>query len=118
MLSAPFDMGLLERISEVRDVRVNLGRLESRLLMRRLSESGQWEFSHSLIENVAYTSMLQARQKLLHLRIAEMLEHQYAGDVTRTRRDPGLSLLKYGSQCQSGDLPGISWRESRESIRQ
>ena len=81
VLSAPFEMDLLERISEVRDVRVGLERLESRLLIKQVAESGQWEFSHSLIGNVAYTSMLQVRQKLLHLRIAEVLEHQYAGNV-------------------------------------
>jgi predicted ATPase/class 3 adenylate cyclase/uncharacterized protein HemY len=74
-----FEGSLLESISRLSSVRKGLARLESRLLVRRSEEGGRWEFSHSLIESVAYQAMLKARRKAVHLEVAQALELRWAG---------------------------------------
>lgn len=79
IIGAPFETSLLEAVSEETNVPVALGRLESRLLVRRGAKSDQWVFNHSLIETVLYNSMLKARRKALHLRVAKTQEARWAG---------------------------------------
>jgi adenylate cyclase len=79
VIGAPFETTLLESISELSNVRSLLGRLESRLLVHRGAEADQWFFTHSVIETVAYDSMLRARRKVLHRQVAEVLEARWSG---------------------------------------
>jgi predicted ATPase/class 3 adenylate cyclase len=79
VVGAPFEANLLATVSEGHDVEADLARLESRLLVRRDTESNRWAFNHSLIESVVYSAMLKARRRTLHLRAAQALEARWAG---------------------------------------
>jgi predicted ATPase/class 3 adenylate cyclase len=79
VIGAPFETTLLETVSDISNVRAGVRRLELRLLVRRAPEVGQWHFAHPLIETVAYATMLKARRKALHLKVAQALEVQWAG---------------------------------------
>jgi adenylate cyclase len=79
VIGAPFEATLLESISELSNVRSLLNRLESRLIVHRGSEANQWFFTHSVIETVAYESMLRARRKALHRQVAVALEARWLG---------------------------------------
>ncbi|MCP4542219.1 MAG: tetratricopeptide repeat protein [Chloroflexi bacterium] len=103
-VSSPFEIDLLEAISELSDVRVAVKRLESRLLVRRGTESNQWQFNHPLIEAVAYGMLLKARRKELHLKVGQVLEKCWAGVETNhaeelayhfSQTDQGTKALKY-----------------------
>lgn len=76
-IGVPFEASLLEGVVEGPDVRDVLQRLESRLLVRRGTEPDEWYFIHSLVETVAYASMLKVRRKALHLKIASVLEQRW-----------------------------------------
>jgi predicted ATPase/class 3 adenylate cyclase len=79
VIGAPFETDLLGRVSDTPNVMAGVRRLESRLLVRWAAEASQWHFSHPLIETVAYTTMLKARRRSLHLKVAQALEVQWAG---------------------------------------
>jgi tetratricopeptide (TPR) repeat protein len=79
VIGPSFETGLLEAIADVPNVKGALTRLESRLLVQRGRETGQWEFNHSMIETVVYSTLLKARRKTIHLKIAETLEARWAG---------------------------------------
>jgi predicted ATPase/class 3 adenylate cyclase len=79
VVGAPFEADLLATVSEAHYVDEDLSRLESRLLVHHAAESNRWTFDHSLIESVVYGSMLKARRRTLHLRVAQALESRWAG---------------------------------------
>jgi predicted ATPase/class 3 adenylate cyclase len=79
VIGAPFEANLLQSVSELPNVQGDLGRLETRLLVVRGDKADLWHFGHSLIEGVAYNSMLRARRRALHLDVAQTLETRWAG---------------------------------------
>jgi predicted ATPase/class 3 adenylate cyclase len=79
VVGAPFETGLLGKVSDNPNVLASVRRLESRLLIRWAADGNQWHFSHPLIETVAYTTMLKTRRRTLHLRVAQALEIQWVG---------------------------------------
>ena len=104
VVGAPFELDLLEAISDLPDVRADVRRLESRLLVRQGSEANQYLFNHPLIEMVAYSTMLKARRNALHLKVAQMLEVRWAGSEADhaeqlayhfTQTDQGTKAIKY-----------------------
>lgn len=104
VVGAPFEMGLLEAVSQDPSTEANLIRLESRLLLCRGTEANQWAFNHSLIEGVVYNTMLKARRKALHRQVADALEVRWAGTEADhaevlayhfARADEGAKALAY-----------------------
>jgi predicted ATPase len=79
VVGTPFEASLLHSVSEAPNVRGNLQRLESRLLVHRVTKADQWTFNHSLIEGVVYDTMLRAHRRALHLKVAQALEARWAG---------------------------------------
>jgi predicted ATPase/class 3 adenylate cyclase len=79
VMGAPFEASLVESLPDLPAARAALARLESRLLVRRGAEGDQWHFHHSLIETVTYNTMLRARRRALHLKVAVALEARWAG---------------------------------------
>ncbi|MEE8391358.1 MAG: tetratricopeptide repeat protein [Anaerolineae bacterium] len=104
VVGAPFEIGLLEAISDLSNVKAAVKRLESRLLVCQESGANRWQFSHSLIETMTYNTMLKARRKALHLKLAQALEVRWAGTETDhaeelayhfTQTDQSAKALKY-----------------------
>ena len=56
------------------DVAKMLQALQRHKLMAFLEKTNEWQLSHSLLESVIYTSMLEPRRTAIHLRIGEALE--------------------------------------------
>ncbi len=79
VIGPSFETGLLEAIADIPNVKGALARLESRLLVHRGGETGQWAFNHSMIETVVYNTLLKARRKTIHLKVAEILEARWTG---------------------------------------
>jgi predicted ATPase/class 3 adenylate cyclase len=79
IIGSPFEARLLESIPQLPNVQVNLTRLESRLILHTADEPGRWQFNHSLIETVAYETVLRARRQALHLEVAEAMESHWSG---------------------------------------
>jgi predicted ATPase len=79
VVGSPFEVHLLESIPGLSQVPAGLSRLESRLLAHAAAEAGRWQFNHSLIETIAYNSLLKARRQQLHLHVAEALEARWSG---------------------------------------
>ncbi len=103
-VGTPFEIDLLEAISQVPDVRIAIKRLESRLLVRRGAKANQWQFNHPMIEAVAYGMLLKARRRELHLRVGQVLEQRWAGvEINHaeelayhfSQTDQGTKALKY-----------------------
>jgi predicted ATPase/Tfp pilus assembly protein PilF len=82
VIGTPFEASLLAAVAEIADIKGALARLESRLLVHRGSEAGRWEFSHLLFETVVYNSILKARRKTIHQKVARALEARWAGAET------------------------------------
>ena len=79
VIGEPIETTLLEASCEIPNVRAAIKRLESRLLVCQGGEVDQWNFNHSLIQAVAYSTMLKTQRKTLHLRCAQALEARWAG---------------------------------------
>ena len=79
VIGAPFEASLIESVSGQPSVEMDLGRLESRLLIRRGADTNQWVFNHSLIESVVYNTMLKARRSAVHQRVAQAFEARWVG---------------------------------------
>jgi predicted ATPase len=104
VIGRPFEIGLLEAVCSLPDVKATLIQLESRGMLRRVAEADHWEFSHPLIATVVYDALLKTRRKSLHLRIAQVLEDHRTGvddDHTEelahhfTQADEGAKALSY-----------------------
>ena len=79
VIGGTFEDHVLEEVWGSPDIRAALNRLGERGMLRRATQPSRWQFSHSLIELTVYNSMLKARRKALHLRVAEVLERYWAG---------------------------------------
>jgi class 3 adenylate cyclase/tetratricopeptide (TPR) repeat protein len=76
-------------VSEKKDIRDHLERLEKLGLIRRVS-STMYEFKHSLTQTVVYSLVSFAHRSELHRAIAQWHEKQFADDLT-----PIYSLLAH-----------------------
>jgi predicted ATPase/class 3 adenylate cyclase len=103
-IGAPFEIDLLGTISDLPDVKADVKRLESRLLVHPGPEPTRYQFNHPLIETVAYGMMLKARRRALHLKIAQALEERWTGAEADhaeelayhfTQTDQGSKAVKY-----------------------
>jgi predicted ATPase/class 3 adenylate cyclase/Tfp pilus assembly protein PilF len=104
VIGASFTVSLLESIVELPDLKKALTRLESRLLLRRSVDGGLWEFNHSLIETVAYSTMLRMRRREIHIKLAQVLEQRWLGTEAEhaeelayhyTKADEDMKALAY-----------------------
>lgn len=91
----PFDVPLLESLTQSSDVSRTLARLESRLLIRRGTTKGEWFFSHSLIQGVAYHAILKNQRQNLHLIAATTLSDRWGNHAT----DHAKTLAYHFSQA-------------------
>jgi predicted ATPase/class 3 adenylate cyclase len=104
VIGAPFEISLLESVSDLANVEAALRRLASRLLVRRGSEADHWVFNHVLIGSVTYNGMLKARREVIHLRVGQALEARWVGAEAEhadelayhfARADEGAKALTY-----------------------
>lgn len=79
-VGSPFEARLLESIPGLSNVQANLSRLESRLIVQPATEAGRWQFNHSLIETIAYNSMLKAQRRRIHRQVGEAMEARWSGN--------------------------------------
>jgi predicted ATPase/class 3 adenylate cyclase/Tfp pilus assembly protein PilF len=96
-----FETNLLESIVKSPDVRKNLDRLESRLLVRRGAVEDYWEFSHALIETVTYNTMLKARRKKIHLEVAQALELRWSGVEAQRADELAYHYIQAGEEARA-----------------
>jgi predicted ATPase len=101
VIGVTFEADLLESISDLPNVRGALARLESRLLVGREFETGRWQFAHSLIEAVAYHTMLKARRREIHLKVAQVLEARWAGAEAEHAETLAYHYSRAGQSAQA-----------------
>ncbi len=100
VIGRPCESELLEAVSGLRNTRAALVQLESRgMLYRPASESDQWQISHSLTEAVVYNTLLKARRKALHRKVAETLESRWAG----TEKEHAAELAYHFVQAEHSE---------------
>ena len=73
VLGRRFDVAVLEAVAGSGDARVRLKELERLGLVESTSPPGACRFTHALIRDVAYDSMLRRRRRALHRKAAEAL---------------------------------------------
>jgi DNA-binding SARP family transcriptional activator/predicted ATPase len=80
-IARPFTFELLARVSQAKHtvVATAIDEMWRRHIIQNQS-GDSYDFSHGQIRAVAYAELGPARRHLLHLRIAEELEHMYAPD--------------------------------------
>ncbi len=80
VIGQQFQTALLEKVS--RQIRVDdiLALLAERGMVMSVGDQGLWLFSHSLIENIVYYTLLKTNRRSLHLRIAELIESEFRKD--------------------------------------
>ena len=98
VIDEPLDASLLEALLPSVEVGVTLTQLESRLLLRR-GVDGEWFFNHSLIQTVAYHTILQNQRHALHHKTAVTLLTRW-GD--QAAADHAETLAYHFSQA--GDM--------------
>ena len=87
VIGASFEAGLLELITGEPHIKEALARLESRLFVHGGADSGRWEFNHTLIEAVAYNTLLKARRQTIHLTLAQALEARWVGTEAKHAKE-------------------------------
>lgn len=75
ILGSHFDIHLLTHLVELPNPHHSLKRLESRLMLQYLPHIDQWEFSHKLLHEVVYHSLLRVHQQTLHAKAAYAIQH-------------------------------------------
>ena len=82
-----FDYPLLAAVAQLDDqgLQTALGQLAAAQLVfqRGIVQRAHYMFKHALVRDAAYESLLRARKKALHCRIAEVLETNYLEIVAR-----------------------------------
>lgn len=101
VLGTPVEVEVLQAVTGQQETMTVLGRLASRLLMRRGTEAGQWFFHHSLIEGVVYDTMLRARRRTLHLRVAQVLKVRWAGSEGEHAEVLAYHLMRAGQDSEA-----------------
>lgn len=79
VIGRTFDQSLLQKLGEweAEDIAENLSALESAGLLIHGADT-QWRFTHALLQDTAYESLLISQRKELHARIAEIYESSVA----------------------------------------
>lgn len=78
ILGRRFEADTLESISGPPGVGRLLRELRSREMVQPVDDGGTWQFVHPLVETVIYDSLLKARRREMHMRVAEVLEDHWA----------------------------------------
>lgn len=82
VLGRAFSSELLGAISafDQKEIDAALARLEQAQVIRRASQPGldDWRFSHAMLQEAAYQSLLRATRQRLHLNIAQTIEERFA----------------------------------------
>jgi len=94
VLGTPFEARLLESIPGLVNVQANLSRLESRLIVKPATEAGRWQFNHSLIETIAYNTMLKAQRRIFHRLVGEAMEARWSGAETEHAEDLAYHFIQ------------------------
>ncbi|MGD2176738.1 MAG: tetratricopeptide repeat protein, partial [Anaerolineae bacterium] len=94
----PFEAATLEWVSGLPNVRHELQRLSSRLLVRQEGEAGRWRFAHSMIESVIYGSMLKVKRRAMHREVGYALEARWEG----AEADHAETLAYHFAQADEG----------------
>jgi tetratricopeptide (TPR) repeat protein len=81
VIGRQFDFGLLQRAAglDEREAAESVEELVRRRVLHGVGE--RFDFSHERIREVAYAELIQPRRKILHVTVANALEHVYAGDL-------------------------------------
>ena len=79
VLGNRFLESLLVTIADRSDVLAILELLQERGMLLQTSEEDVWEFSHQMIEIIVYNTVLKAQRRILHLRVAHVLENLWKG---------------------------------------
>jgi len=90
--------------------------VDSGLIFRRGSrDQGRFVFKHALVQDAAYESLLKARRRGLHARIAKLLEDEYSdrGDI-----EPELLAHHYTEADQAEPALRYWLRAGQQSTRQ
>lgn len=75
VVGAEFSSSILESIvDEPNALLSQLGRLERARLIRRTAGAGSYAFSHIVVHQVVYESLLRRRRREIHVRVAERIE--------------------------------------------
>jgi class 3 adenylate cyclase/tetratricopeptide (TPR) repeat protein len=82
-LGREFSHAVLTAVTDLAPSRLRAGLdrlIEAQLIVRRDgNEAADYMFSHALVQDAAYGSMLSTRRRPLHSRVAQVLEHQFPG---------------------------------------
>ena len=114
VIGQEFDERLLEAILDPHDPserQHDLDRLiEAQIIVRKTGEFPvTYGFRHALIQEIAYQSLLKARRRDLHLRVAEALD---AGIVPETREREPQRIAQHYAEAGAFDRAIAGWQSS------
>ena len=98
ILGQTFELRLLEALSGRPDLRIIVGRLASRLMLRKGSTPDQWAFSHTLIETIVYEGMLDSDRRAAHGRVAMLLAADHSADHPEQAKTLAYHYLRAGEE--------------------
>lgn len=90
VIGAAFSEKVLTNILPTAQVQEALKVLADRRILIPTTQEDSWEFSHPLIESVAYHTLLTQQSRLIHLQVANVLESHWTGAA-----DPLVTELAY-----------------------
>jgi DNA-binding SARP family transcriptional activator len=77
----------------------------------RAQDAGRWDFSHDRIREVAYANVGPARQRLLHRRVAQALQHLAGSDPDRVAASIATHYERAGLHARA-----IEWFERAAQV--
>jgi len=106
VLGREFGYDLIERVAPAAELQAGLGRLtEAGLLFcRGTAPQSSYLFKHALVQDAAYGTLLRARRQELHVRVAAVLEENFA-DLVETQPE----LLAHHLSAANSERAGDQW---------
>jgi predicted ATPase/class 3 adenylate cyclase len=77
-----FHLDLLLKISQEANIVDLLKMMSSRGMVLQVASTSVWQFSHPMIENTVYFTLLKANRRTLHYRIADTLKREFVDPET------------------------------------
>lgn len=110
-----FDAALLEAITGEPGVAAGLTQLEARDMLQQTAETGQWHFTHYLVETTVYNTLLKARRRELHGQIAETLERGWQEAAESHAEELAYHFSRAGEDARA--LPYLTLAGERAAAR-
>src|SRR5205823_11603426 len=130
VLGRTFSYGLLQAVADLDDAALTDGLerlVEAELLFQRgTPPAASYTFKHAMIQEAAYTSLLNRRRRELHSRAAHALGHELLDDpdaqpeiVARHHEAAGEAELAVAAYRQAAELAArhSGFRESLDQLR-